>query len=65
MRRCRNMKGYTQKILQQSRKSGLTYNEAKEWIAKTTGGRNTHVYSNTDVEKVREENLKSQANKFK
>jgi len=59
------MKGYTQKILQQSRKSGLTYNEAKEWIAKTTGGRNTHVYSNTDVEKVREENLKSQANKFK
>lgn len=52
-----------QKILQQSRESGLTYNEAKEWIAKTTGGRNTHVYSNTDAEQVKQENLKSESKK--
>lgn len=50
-------------LLQQSRKSGLSYNEAKEWIAKTTGGRDTHVYSNTDAEKVKQENLKSELNK--
>ncbi|MBU5467170.1 hypothetical protein KQI49_10095 [Virgibacillus sp. MSJ-26] len=53
-----------QKILQQSRESGLTYNEAKEWIAKTTGGRNTHVYSNTDTEQVKQENIKSESNKL-
>jgi len=52
-----------QKRLQQSRDSGLSYNEAKEWIAKTTGGYDTHLYSDTDVEKVKRENIDSERNK--
>lgn len=51
-------------LFQQSQKSGLSYNEAKEWIARTTGGHNTHIYSNTNVEKVREENNQSKMNNF-
>lgn len=43
-------------VKEQARKSGLSYNKAIEWIAKTTGGRNTHVYSDTDVESVRQQN---------
>src|SRR5690625_8009178 len=31
-------------MLEQARKSGLSYNEAKEWIARETGGRDTHIY---------------------
>jgi len=54
-----------QERLQQSRNSGLSYNEAKEWIAKTTGGYDTHKYSNTDVEKVNQEIINSERNKSK
>lgn len=43
-------------VKEQARKSGLSYNEAKEWIAKTTGGHGTHIYSNTDVEAVKRQN---------
>lgn len=43
-------------VKEQARRSGLSYNEAKEWIAKTTGGRNTEIYSNTDVEEVKKQN---------
>lgn len=43
----------------QARRSGLTYNEAKEWMAKTTGGYGTNIYSDTDVQTVREENTQS------
>jgi len=50
-------------LKEQSRKSGLTYNEAKEFIAKTTGGKDTHVYSNTDSEMVKEKNFQSEMNK--
>lgn len=35
--------------------SGMTYNEVKEYIAKTTGGKHTKKYSTTDVEKVKAE----------
>lgn len=50
-------------IKEQARKSGLSYNEAKEWIAKTTGGRDTHIYSDTDVEAVKKQNdLSNKAN---
>ncbi|MGJ7922251.1 gamma-type small acid-soluble spore protein [Neobacillus sp. LXY-4] len=30
--------------------SGLSYNEVKELLARTTGGQGTAMYSNTDVE---------------
>lgn len=43
-------------VKEQARKSGLSYNEAKEWIAKTTGGRGTAKYSDTDIEAVRRQN---------
>ncbi|MEI3606308.1 hypothetical protein SPD48_11435 [Pseudogracilibacillus sp. SE30717A] len=42
-------------IREQARRSGLSYNEAIEWIAKTTGGRGTNVYSDTNVEAVKKQ----------
>lgn len=42
-------------VKEQARRSGLSYNEAKEWIAKKTGGRNTYIYSDTDVETVKKQ----------
>lgn len=48
-------------IKAQARKSGLSYNEAKEWIAQTTGGRDTHIYSDTDISAVKEQNNQSSA----
>jgi len=47
-------------VKEQARKSGLSYNEAKEWIAKTTGGRDTSIYSDTDPEAVKRENMQSE-----
>ena len=41
--------------------SGMSYNEAKAFIAKTTGGHGTDVYSNTDIEAVRKENQQSES----
>lgn len=38
---------------EQARRSGLSYNEAIEFIARTTGGRGTSIYSDTDVEAVK------------
>ncbi|HET7628633.1 MAG TPA: gamma-type small acid-soluble spore protein [Bacillales bacterium] len=40
--------------------SGMSYNEAKEWLALTTGGRGTNIYSDTDVEEVKRQNNLSQ-----
>ena len=51
-------------VKEQARKSGLSYNEAKEWIARTTGGRNTNIYSDTDVEAVRKKNEQSENSKY-
>ncbi|SFE43654.1 hypothetical protein SAMN05216238_11614 [Lentibacillus persicus] len=50
-------------IKEQSRRSGLSYNEAKEYIARTTGGHGTNIYSNTDLEAVKRKNQKSEDNK--
>ncbi len=47
-------------VKEQARKSGLSYNEAKEWIAKTTGGRDTNIYSDTDPEAVKRKNMQSE-----
>lgn len=50
-------------VKEQARKSGLSYNEAKEWIAETTGGRDTGIYSDTDREAVRRKNMQSEESK--
>ena len=42
--------------------SGLSYNEVKELLAKTTGGRGTRIYSNTNIEEVRKRNQPSTEN---
>lgn len=49
-------------IKEQSRRSGLSYNEAKEFIAKTTGGHGTNMYSDTDAEEVKRKNQQSGGN---
>ena len=51
-------------VKEQARRSGLSYNEAIEWIAKTTGGRDTDIYSDTDPEAVREKNEQSEKSKY-
>ena len=50
-------------VKEQARKSGLSYNEAKEWTAKKTGGRDTHIYSDTNVEAVKKQNEESENRK--
>jgi len=50
-------------VKEQARRSGLSYNEAIEYIAKTTGGRDTHIYSDTDVETVKKQNEESERTK--
>ncbi len=50
-------------IKEQARRSGLSYNEAKEWMARETGGHGTHIYSDTDVMTVKEQNARSEARK--
>ncbi|SET18768.1 hypothetical protein SAMN05216389_106229 [Oceanobacillus limi] len=50
-------------IKEQSRRSGLSYNEAKDWIAKNMGGRGTNIFSDTDVEEVRRQNQASMNNR--
>lgn len=40
-------------------KSGLSYNEVKELLVRTTGGRGTKVYSDTNIEEVRRKNQHS------
>ncbi|GIN87985.1 hypothetical protein J6TS2_43710 [Heyndrickxia sporothermodurans] len=36
--------------------SGMSYNEVKEWMAKTNGGHGTAIYSDTDVEEIKRKN---------
>ncbi|HLR60884.1 MAG TPA: hypothetical protein VK097_00405 [Lentibacillus sp.] len=50
-------------IREQSRRSGMSYNEAKAFIARTTGGHGTNIYSNTDAEEVKRKNRESEDNK--
>ncbi len=49
-------------VKEQSWRSGLSYNEAKEWIAKTSGGRGTNIYSDTNAEEVKQKNQQSNGN---
>ncbi|AIF43124.1 MULTISPECIES: hypothetical protein [Virgibacillus] len=50
-------------LMKQAQQSGLTYNQAKEFIAKTTGGHGTNIYSNTNVEEVKRKNQESMDNR--
>lgn len=50
-------------VLDQSRSSGMSYNEAKEFIAKTTGGHGTDIYSDTNPEEVKKKNQESMDNR--
>ncbi|WP_174614411.1 hypothetical protein [Virgibacillus ihumii] len=58
-----NQRARKQEILDQSRRSGMSYNEAKEFIARTTGGHGTEIYSDTDVEQVKRKNRESMNNR--
>ncbi len=40
-------------VKSQNEKSGMSYNEVKEWLAKTSGGLGTAIYSDTDVKNVK------------
>ncbi|MBM7570538.1 gamma-type small acid-soluble spore protein [Aquibacillus albus] len=42
-------------VKKKNQHSGMSYNEAKEYIARTTGGHNTNKFSNTNAEQVRNE----------
>ncbi|MGE8203342.1 gamma-type small acid-soluble spore protein [Heyndrickxia sp. NPDC080065] len=39
--------------------SGMSYIEVKEWLAKTTGGHGTSIYSDTNPEDVKRRNQQS------
>lgn len=45
-----------------NKNSGMSYNEAKEFIARTTGGHGTEIYSDTNFEDVSAQNQQSQKN---
>jgi hypothetical protein len=39
--------------------SGMSYNEVKEWLAKTTGGSGTSIFSDTNKAEVKSESKQS------
>lgn len=49
-------------VKEKNSQAGMSYNEAKSYIARTTGGYHTDFLSDTNKEAVREQNKKSQAN---
>ncbi|RDW15902.1 gamma-type small acid-soluble spore protein [Oceanobacillus chungangensis] len=46
-------------VKKNNKQSGMSYNEVKEWIAKTTGGHGTGIYSDTNIEEVKRNNQQS------
>jgi hypothetical protein len=50
-------------VKRQNERSGMSYNEVKEWLAKTTGGHDTGIYSDTNVEEVKRKNQPSMGKK--
>ncbi|QQZ08954.1 gamma-type small acid-soluble spore protein [Heyndrickxia vini] len=42
-------------VRRKNAQSGMSYNEVKEWLAKTTGGHGTNIYSDTNVEEVKKD----------
>lgn len=51
-------------VKEQARNSGLSYNETIEWLARTTGGRDTRKYSDTDMEAIKQQNEQSEKAKI-
>lgn len=45
-----------------NKNSGMSYNEVKEFLARTTGGHGTEIYSDTDLKDVNAQNQQSQKN---
>lgn len=45
---------------QQDEQREMSYREAEEWIAATTGGHGTAKYSNTDAKEVQRKNEESE-----
>ncbi|PKR85291.1 gamma-type small acid-soluble spore protein [Heyndrickxia camelliae] len=45
-----------EEVKRKNAESGMSYNEVKDWLARTTGGRGTAIYSNTDVEEIKRKN---------
>ena len=45
-------------VKQSNEQSGMSYNEAKEYIARTSGGSGTAIYSDTNAEQIRKQNQK-------
>lgn len=50
-------------VKRQNERSGMSYNEVEELLAKTTGGHGTGIYSDTNVEQVKQKNEASIKNK--
>ncbi|MEC2055914.1 gamma-type small acid-soluble spore protein [Peribacillus psychrosaccharolyticus] len=46
-------------VKRQNERSGMSYKEVQELLARTTGGRGTAIYSDTNIEKVKEQNQQS------
>jgi hypothetical protein len=42
-------------VKQRNANSGMSYNEVKEYLARTTGGHNTGKYSTTNVDEVKKQ----------
>ena len=46
-------------VKEANQNSGMSYNEVKEFLAKTTGGHRTEIHSDTNTEAVSEKNRQS------
>ncbi|WP_099159135.1 gamma-type small acid-soluble spore protein [Virgibacillus ndiopensis] len=46
-------------VKRQNERSGMSYNEVKELIARTSGGHGTGIYSDTNIEEVKRKNQAS------
>ncbi len=49
-------------VKRENERSGMSYNEVKELLARTTGGHGTEIYSDTNVEEVKRQNQESMEN---
>jgi|tagenome__1003787_1003787.scaffolds.fasta_scaffold17828246_1 Small, acid-soluble spore protein, gamma-type len=52
-------------VKRQNERSGMSYNEVKQWLSQTTGGHGTRIYSDTDIEEVKRKNQNSMGNENK
>lgn len=50
-------------VKRQNERSGMSYNEVKQLLAQTTGGRGTRVYTDTNIDEVKRRNMQSDMNK--